>query len=379
MMVLLILLFILLLSYILLMLLYEKGWRLQPAFAIPENFIPATKITVIIPARNEEATIAMCVRSIFANDYPKELYEIIVIDDHSTDRTYEVVQSLGAQNVKCLKLKDFLNGAALNSYKKKAIETAIAHSTGALLITTDADCIAEKNWLKNIAALYEQQQPVMIIGAVKFATDKSVLSVFQSLDFMSMQGITAAAHRMKLGNMCNGANLAFSRDAFYEVEGYKNIDHLASGDDYLLMMKMHHRFPDKIAYIKNQDAVISTLPQPTWKSFLNQRIRWASKMGKYDDKTIVAVLMLVYLFNLSFLFLFIAGFFDVYFWLLGSSMLVIKTVTELFYLRNVAHFFRKERELLYFSFLQPLHILYIIVAGFLGFIGKYEWKGRNVK
>lgn len=379
MMVLLILLFILLLSYVLLMLLYEKGWRLQPAFAVPENVTPATKITVIIPARNEEATIAMCIRSVLANDYPEELYEIIVMDDHSTDRTYELVQSLGAPNVRCLKLRDFLNGAELNSYKKKAIETAIAHSTGALLITTDADCIAEKNWLRNMAAMYELQQPVMIIGAVKFITNKSVRSVFQSLDFMSMQGITAAAHRMKLGNMCNGANLAFSRQAFYEVEGYKNIDHLASGDDYLLMMKMHHRFPGKIAYIKTQETVVSTMPQPTWKGFLNQRIRWASKMGKYDDKTIVTVLMLVYLFNLSFLFLFIAGFFDACFWLLGLSMLVIKTVTELFYLRNVARFFRKEHELLYFPFLQPLHILYIIVAGFLGFIGKYEWKGRNVK
>lgn len=379
MMVLLVILFLLLFSYIVLMLLYEKGWRRQPEFILPEHFEPSTKITVIIPARNEEENIATCVRSILANDYPKELYEIIVMDDHSADNTYEVVQSLDEPNVRCLKLKDFLNGEVLNAYKKRAIEIAIGNSNGELIITTDADCIAERNRLRNIAALYETENPVMIIGSVKFVIDKSLLSVFQSLDFMSMQGITAAAHRLKLGNMCNGANLAFSKKAFYEVGGYKDIDHLASGDDYLLLMKMQNRFPGKIAYIKARDTVVSTAPQPTWKGFLNQRIRWASKMGKYDDKIIVAVLMSVYLFNLSFLVLFIAGFFNFYFWVLGFAMLVIKTVIELFYLRNVARFFGKGKELWYFPFLQPLHILYIIIAGFLGFFGKYDWKGRNVK
>ena len=375
----LIILLSLLLGYLVLMLLYRKGWRRQPVFSAPEGFKPATFISIIIPARNEEGNIGECLASILSCGYPEELYEILVIDDHSTDRTYEIVTAFEKSHIKCLKLKDYLDGQELNSYKKRAIEIGINNSKGDLILTTDADCTVKKDWLKTITALYETASPVMIIGSVKFTTDRSLLAIFQSLDFMSMQGITAAAHQLKLGNMCNGANLAFSRKAFYEVEGYKNIDYLASGDDYLLMTKMQKRFPGRLAYLKAQETIVSTLPQATWRGFLNQRIRWASKMGKYDDKTIVAVLMLVYLFNLSFLGLFIAGFFEVYFWIFCAAMLLVKTAVELFYLGDVAAYFDKEKELRYFPFLQPLHIAYIILAGFLGFFGKYNWKGREVK
>lgn len=370
----------LLLSYISLMLLYEKGWRLQPDFHLPETFLPSAKITVVIPARNEEAVIGACVSSILECRYPENLYQVIVVDDHSTDNTYDVVTSFKKKNITCLRLRDFLKeGEVLNAYKKKAIETAVAQSTGDLIVTTDADCIAKKNWLWNIAALYEQEKAVFIIGPVSFQVDNSLLSVFQSLDFLSMQGITAAAHRLKLGNMSNGANLAFSRTAFEKVKGYEGIDHLASGDDYLLLVKMQKEFPGRIAYLKAAESIVATAPQPSWKGFINQRIRWASKMGKYDDKMITFILALVYLFNFSFLVLGILGFFDFYFWILGGSLLLIKTVVELFYLRNVAGFFNKTRELFYFPFLQPIHIAYIIVAGFLGFFGKYQWKGRKVK
>ncbi|HTN45634.1 MAG TPA: glycosyltransferase [Flavipsychrobacter sp.] len=370
----------LLLSYISLMLLYEKGWRLQPYFHVPEAFIPSTKITIVIPARNEEATIGACIASILECRYPDHLYEVIVVDDHSTDTTYDVVTSFEKKNVTCLRLRDFLKaGEVLNAYKKKAIETAVAQSSADIIVTTDADCVVGKDWLSNIAAIYEQEKAVFIIGPVSYRVDNSVLSVFQSLDFLSMQGITAAAHRLKLGNMSNGANLAFSRAAFEKVKGYEGIDHLASGDDYLLLVKMQKEFPGKIVYLKAAESIVATAPQPDWQGFINQRIRWASKMGKYDDKMITFILALVYLFNFSFLLLAILGFFDFYFWILGGALLLIKTVVELFYLRNVAGFFNKSRELFYFPFLQPVHVAYIIVAGFLGLFGKYHWKGRKVK
>jgi len=380
MLVFLFIIFFLLLVYTALMIVYEKGWRLQKTFTTAENYQPDVKITVIIPARNEAENIGACISSVLANDYPHELLEIIVVDDHSTDMTAAVVQSFDRERVRCIKLKDYLQkNEQLNAYKKKAIETALQLSNGELIITTDADCIAGKNWLKNMAAIYKKENAVMVIGAVRFAASRSWFSIFQSLDFMSMQGITCAAHRLKLGNMCNGANLAYSRSAFYTVKGFEGVDHLASGDDYLLLMKMQKTFPGRISYLKNEQAIITTAPQPTWNSFLNQRIRWASKMGKYDDKKLTLILLAVYLFNVSFLALFIAGFFDYYFWVFGVALLLIKTAAELFYLKNVAVFFTKEKELFYFPFLQPLHIFYILVAGFLGFFGSYKWKDRKVR
>lgn len=366
--------------YGLLLLLYRRGWQLQNDFEMPEDFVPSTKITVIIPARNEAGNIAACVRSVLNNDYPSRLLEIIVIDDHSTDDTWEIVNGMSEENVRCLKLADFVDkDAQLNAYKKKAIETGIAHAAGELIITTDADCIVPVHWLQQIAAFYQKDKPVMIVAPVAFTVNGQLVQVFQSIDFMTMQGITAAAHRLKMGNMSNGANLAFSRSAFLEVEGYKGVDHLASGDDYLLMMKMQQHFPGRIAYLKSSQAIVTTAPQENWKGFLRQRIRWASKSGKYDDKKLTAVLLLVYFFNLSFVALVCLGFFDSLFWLLGIAILLVKTALELYFLMPVAAFFGKEKELIWFPFLQPIHILYIVSAGFLGVFGKYEWKGRKVR
>lgn len=365
-------------GYAALMAAYRYGWEQQPVFRAG-HATPKTSISVIIAARNEEKNIGACISSILAQNYPTHLLEIIVIDDHSTDHTIDIVEAFDLPNVKCLSLKDHISAREqLSAYKKKALSVGIANSRGELIITTDADCIAPARWLKNIAAIYEAERPVMIVAPVDFTSDGSVVETFQSVDFMSMQGITAAVHQLKMGNMSNGANLAFSREAYDSVEGYKGIDHLASGDDFLLMMKLQKEYPDRISYLKSKDAIVTTAPQPDWGSFFNQRIRWASKSGKYDDSKMTAMLGFVYLFNFSFLLLVIGGFFYPFIWGIAGMMLLLKIVSELYYLLPVADFFGKSRQLYIYAFLQPLHILYIISAGFLGMIGKYQWKGRRV-
>jgi cellulose synthase/poly-beta-1,6-N-acetylglucosamine synthase-like glycosyltransferase len=205
------------------------------------------------------------------------------------------------------------------------------------------------------------------------------LYYFQSLDFMTMQGITAASIAMNLGNMCNGANLAFHKQAFDEVGGYSGIDHIASGDDMLLMYKIKRQFPYGIFYLKSDEAIVRTPAQPDWKSFLNQRIRWSSKADKYDEKKLTFILAIVYFFNLSFVPMFIAGFFHYSYWLWMLGILFAKVLIELAFLIPVARFYGKIKELWYFPLFQPLHIAYIIMAGFLGKFGSYQWKGRTVK
>lgn len=370
---------LLLLGYAILILLYRHGWMHQPGFEYAEPGIPVARISIIIPARNEAANIIACVQSVLEQDYPQELVEVVVVDDHSTDGTALLVQAFGRENIRCISLADYLEKEKIIAYKKKALSAGIAHSSGDLIITTDADCIAPRGWLRQVAAIYDRQQPVMIIAPVDFTCDGSAVQLFQSVDFMTMQGITAAAHYLQAGNMSNGANLAFSRSAFNEAGGYSGIDHMASGDDYLLLMKLQQRFPGRIAYLKSQQAIVKTAPQPDWRSFLQQRIRWASKSGKYDDHRMTAILLLVYLFNLSFLVTFIGAFFQPLLWLVLAGMFVLKVAVELYFLAPVAKFFGKRGQLVYFPALQPLHICYIILAGFLGFWGNYEWKGRKVK
>ena len=366
-------------GYILLMLAYIKGWNDQPGFTLPPVYEPHTRISVIIPARNEERNIGACIEAILAQKYPQDLFEIIVVDDHSEDNTAAVVYEHTDHNVRCIKLGDYLPEKNINAYKKAAIATGIAASNGTLIVTTDADCVAPNAWLMHIAACYEIHSPSMIVAPVIYSSKNTLLQLFQLTDFMSMQGITAAAHQLGLGNMSNGANLAFRKTAYEYIGGYDGMGHIASGDDYLLMNKMKAHYPGTIAYIKSPKAAVVTAPQPTWGSFLQQRIRWASKSGKYKDTRLTLILILVYLFNVCLLAMGIGGFMDHTLWYIGGVMLAVKIIAELTFIIPVAHFFRKDWVLVYFPFLQPLHIVYIVLAGFLGFAGGYEWTGRKVR
>lgn len=179
--------------------------------------------------------------------------------------------------------------------------------------------------------------------------------------------------------MCNGANLAYQRSAFDAVNGFSGIDKIASGDDMLLMYKIWKRYPQSVHYLKTKSAIVVTEPQKTWSDFFNQRIRWASKATHYNDKRFFPILLLVYFFNLSFPALLIAGFWDYRYWIYCAGLWVLKTGIEIPFVASVAAFFEKKSLLKHFFFFQPLHILYVIISGFLGQFGSYEWKGRKVK
>ena len=337
--------------------------------------------TVIIPARNEEDNIRKYLPSVLQQNYPTELFEVIVIDDYSTDATADVVVKFQSQysNLKLLRLKDILPDVTLNSYKKKAIEKAIEQASGDWIVTTDADCLVNKNWLQCFSGFIVERNPVFVAAPVAFFNDHSFLSVFQSLDFMSLQGITAASVNMGFHSMCNGANLAYKKLMFKEVNGFAGIDNIASGDDMLLMHKIYEKQPEGVKFLLAQDAIVRTVAMPDWKSFFNQRIRWASKADSYQDKRIFWVLAFVYFLNLLLLVIFIAAFFKPVLFVYWLILLMIKTLTEFRFMSIVAAFFGEQKLLNWFVWMQPFHITYTVIAGWLGKFGSYQWKGRKVK
>ena len=351
---------------------YWQSWKSIPDY-ISSNQRAQTKISVIIPARNEEENISKLLKALNDQSYPKEFFEVIVVDDHSTDNTAAIVKEF--YPVKLLTLKD----DNINSYKKKAIETGVATATGELIITTDADCLPTQEWLKTLAACKEETQAVLIVAPVVFENNDSFLGVFQSLDFMTLQGITGASVYKNIHSMCNGANLAYEKKAFYQVNGFAGVDHIASGDDMLLMHKIWEKYPKQVHYLKSKDAIVTTHPMKTWKEFFSQRIRWASKARQYDDKRVFGVLLLVYLFNVSFLSLLVAGIWNLKFLIWLLALWVAKTIIEFPFVYSVAAFFTKQKLMKYFFFFQPLHIFYTILSGLFGQFGKYEWKGRRVR
>ena len=235
----------------------------------------------------------------------------------------------------------WLQNNVANSYKKKAIETGIAAATGELIVTTDADCYPPQEWLEMIAAFRQEKEAVLIAAPVVIDCNSTFVQMFQAMDFMVLQGITGAAVYKRNLTMCNGANLAYERKVFNEVNGFAGVDHIASGDDMLLMHKIVKKYPRKVHYLKSKEAIVSTQPMKTWKDFFNQRIRWASKARQYDDKRIFPCLLLVYLFNLSILLSLIAGFWNHrYLAMLVGAYGYLKTLIEFPFFIFRGHFFQ---------------------------------------
>lgn len=370
--------------YTALILYYQGGWEKLRLFSKSAE-TPAKHLffTVVIPARNESANIVNCLRSILGQDYPADRFEVIVADDFSEDDTADLVLSFPNPQVRLLKMSDHITAEEkIKAHKKKSIETAIqlsgSNEVDSWIITTDADCIVSPQWLSSFNAFILEHEADFVAGPVDYSGPfNSFLSIFQSLDFLSLQGITGAAAARKLHVLCNGANIAYRKLLFSELGGFTGIDHIASGDDMLLMQKFYRHRPQGVQYIFSKEAIVRTAPTPTWRSFFHQRVRWASKADQYRDKKIFSVLLLVYLFNLSFLVL--AGwslFHPAYAWFL-FSLLISKTLLELYFLLPVARFFGKTTQLIWFLPAQPFHILYTVIAGWLGKFGSYEWKGRT--
>ncbi len=360
---------------------YRHWFLKMKPFVLDENEVAAATFSIIIPARNEEGQIGNCLLSVLAQSYPKTMFEVIVVDDYSTDNTAAIVKRLQETytNLSLIQLEKLPDTKLLNSYKKKAIELAILQAVGNFIVTTDADCIVHEKWLQNFDAFIRQTGAVFVAAPVKFSDDGSFVSRFQCLDFMSLQGITAAAVAAGFHSMCNGANLAYSKRIFNEVGGFKGIDNIASGDDMMLMHKIVGQHKKGVQFLFSPEAIVCTTPMTTWKDFLNQRIRWASKADKFEDKRIIVVLAFVYLFNLSFIIVPIAAIWQWKLLCWWGIMVILKTVVELRFMLPVARFFKEEKMLWWFPVMQPFHIVYTVVAGWLGKFGSYQWKERKVK
>jgi poly-beta-1,6-N-acetyl-D-glucosamine synthase len=359
--------------YGMLMTYYWMGWKSFSDFS-NHNPVSDTSISVIIPARNEEHNIGQLLKALQEQDYPKNLFEVIVVDDHSTDRTAAIVQQFSS--VRLLTLKD----EGINSYKKKAIEEGISAAKNSFIITTDADCSPQRSWLRMMAAFKEKTNSGFVAAPVSYSTrKKNLLTVFQALDFLVLQGIGAVSVHKKIFTMCNGANLGYEKKLFNEVDGFVTIDNIASGDDMLLMQKIDEKFPQRVHYLKSKEAVVETEPASNWRSFFNQRLRWASKARFYKNRNIIGVQLVVYLFNFSFLLLLIACLWDIKFLVWFFALWLAKTIIELPFVSSVASWFNQRFLLKWFFFFQPLHIAYTIGIGLLGQFINYEWKGRRVR
>ena len=360
--------------YALLIFYYEYHWKKTPELE-PEGKSGTVFFSVVIAARNEEANLPDLLASLEKQTYNKSLFEVVVVDDHSEDSTASIAKEWKNRlNINLVSLDDNEEGS-----KKKAIEAGINKASGDWIITTDADCTAPDTWLSTFAETIEEKNPVFIAAPVKYKGAISLLFIFQTLDFLSLQGITAAGLRSGLHRMCNGANLAYKKSVFIEVGGFGGVDSFASGDDLLLMQKVYKQHKNGIAYLKSKSAIIETIPPASWEEFLGQRKRWGSKSKHYIEQKIKWVLGLVFLLNLMFFLLIIGAAAD---WVYEEVWLMFwlgKILIELPLMISVARFFNQQWLLFFFPLMQPFHMIYILTASVWSQVGPYTWKGRRKK
>lgn len=353
------------------------AWFTVPETQLPKTFIPKTKISVIIAVRNEANNIAECVRRILSQNYPNTLFELIVVDDFSDDNTIKILKTIQSEKLKIFSLSDYYSQDIV-AHKKKCITLGVQHALGNLIVTTDGDCFASANWLRYIAYTYEQTNAKVIAAPVKILHGNSILEKFQSLDYTGMMALTAVGVYYNFLSLCNGANMAYEKAAFLAVNGFEDIETIASGDDVLLMEKLKSNFPQRLVFIKAKAATIETFAVKGLLNFIHQRIRWTSKSKLYTEISIKVIALLVLLHSISVVFLFIVAFFNIKYLPFAIVIIFLKSLSDLILLATASTFFSNSYLLLYFPLLQIFHILYISSIGILGNIIQSKWKGRKV-
>jgi cellulose synthase/poly-beta-1,6-N-acetylglucosamine synthase-like glycosyltransferase len=356
--------------YLILILAYFITWLRIRYYKIR----PAEQLgySIMVPCRNEEHTIASCLTDIIAQQYPAAMFEILVINDHSTDATAQVVQQVIDANPQCsIKLIQMHDDPKQRKLKKAAITYGLSQTRFEHIILTDADCERGPEWLTAINSFVYHSRSKMVYAPVLFKAN-TVFEKIQSLEFAGLVAIGGAAIELRNPNMCSAANLVFEKKVFYEVGGYTGNDQLASGDDEYLLHKFSKVYPDAIHFLKNREAIVTTSANTSLAELTSQRRRWVSKSTKYENRYITAILIAAYLFNAGIVYHLMFNFQT------GLIILALKTLAEGIFLYSVLHFFRRKQYILFLPLAEPFHILYVLVIGIWANIGSYSWKGRSI-
>lgn len=335
------------------------------------------KISVIIPVRNEVHDIANLLNDLKQQTLNRNQFEVFVMDDASTDGTTLLVKQLIPTlpyNILLVELPD----EPTTSPKKRAIETALKLATGNLIVTTDGDCRAGKHWLYAFAKHYLESGAKLISGPVSFMAEQTVTDHLQTVEFASLIGSGASAISAGYPSLCNGANLAYEKRAFVEVNGFEGTRHVASGDDEFLMHKIAHAFPGQVAFLKDPDAVVLTKAHKSWRMFFRQRKRWASKWKHYQSKTPLLLALYVFSCNLAL----IASILFFVFGQISATDLIIlyalKCAPEWFFLGSVLRFLNKTKSIPFIPLTQIFYPFYVCFFGLAVQNPVYEWKGRKL-
>ena len=328
---------------------------------------PNTKFSIVVPFRNEAENLPKLLDSFSKLNYPMELFEVILVDDASDCRL-----QIADCRFQVLVIK---NIRVSNSPKKDAITTAIRVVKNDWIITTDADCVVNENWLLTIDNYIQKHKVSMIASAVTYDCKNSFLPHFQQLDLASLQGATIGSFGLGKGFMCNGANFAYTKSFFQELNGFDGNDGIASGDDVFLLQKAMSQFPEKVHYLKSENNIVITKPLDDWKSLFYQRVRWASKTGSYQSGFGIGLGLIVFGGNASLLFVVCCLLFGIGNFYLLIFLVLAKFSVDFVLIHKTNGFLKSKTQFYFISCL--LYPFFSVSVALYSLFGKYEWKGRR--
>jgi cellulose synthase/poly-beta-1,6-N-acetylglucosamine synthase-like glycosyltransferase len=352
------------------------GFRKLPVFTA-EELPEKTKFSIVIPFRNETENLQGLLESLQNLKYPSQLFEVIFVDDASEDNSVEIINQILNKDEAFKNFQIIKNKRYSASPKKDAITAAIAISKHDWIITTDADCILRDTWLKAYDCFIQTNRTTLVAGPIMYKSDESIVEQFQKFDGLSLQLVTIGSFGLQAPILCNGANLAYRKEAFFSVQGFSENNHIASGDDIFMLEKILKIAPKEVHFLKSEEALVETLPQNSWTELIGQRIRWTSKSAKQKSSISKPLGMLVFLTN----FLILAGLiyciirpdFSMYY----LGFLAAKILIDFYVIKMSNTFYKSKINISAFllsAFSYPI-VTVIIVLGSLR--GTYYWKGRK--
>lgn len=348
---------------------------------VPEQSIepgrPATTFSIIVPFRNEANNLPNLLSSLNALDYPRDLFQVLLVNDNSEDDSVEICEKFKADNPG-LQVKLLYSFQETNAPKKDAIKTGIWESDFDYILTTDADCTVPETWLMAFNNFIGKSAADMVAGPVSIRSKKSILSKFQEIDFFSLQAATIGGFGIDKPFMCNGANLCYSKNRFHQVQGFQGNEEIASGDDIFLLEKFK-AVGLKVLFLKDPAAIITTEAQTSLKNLIMQRVRWAAKTAVYQEFFPKAVGISVFLMNL----LIVAA---AILWVMGYEVkqylflsFLVKFNVDFVLIYRGAQFFGKENSMKNYFWASAVYPFFCCAVVIFSGLSGFQWKGRKFR
>ncbi len=330
-------------------------------------------VSVLIPAHNEEGHLPRLFDALESQEYSREKLEIILIDDRSTDATSALMTAFAKKRKEVTVIRIQPAGHT-PSPKKNALEKGVETARGEIILTTDADCQPGPRWIKKMVAEYTPDVGT-VLGYAPYEIPVPSGSLFHkalALDYLAMGTISAATVLGGHPVTSFGANFSYRKKEFLRVGGFGRNRKFISGDDDLLLHRLASHGAGKIAFCLDKDAAVFNPPPGTFKDFIRQRLRFASKHLAYPVK-LMPGLLLIYAFNT----LLSAGILS----LLFSSMLLpalllsllLKSGVDILLLTKGQQILESRPLLKYYPLTAVPHIFYVSLIPILARFSPERW------